>query len=121
MIEALPGFPPSVLAFACHGQVTRQDYERVLVPAVEAHLKTPGQVRLYYEIGADFEGIDAGAVVEDFKVGVEHLSRWERMTVVSDVDWIRTAVRAFAFLLPGRLRVFHRDHAADARQWIASD
>jgi hypothetical protein len=38
-----------------------------------------------------FSGIDAGAVWEDFRVGMEHLSRWERMAVVTDVEWLRLA------------------------------
>ena len=38
---------------------------------------------------------------EDFKVGMAHLLRWERITVVTDVDWIRTTVRALGFLMPG--------------------
>ena len=39
MIDILQDFPASVLAFACHGQVAKADYETVLVPAVEAALK----------------------------------------------------------------------------------
>ncbi len=74
MIEALPNFPDNVIAFSCTGQVTRADYEEVLVPTVEAALQAHQKVRLYYQIGADFTGIDPGAMWEDFKVGVEHLS-----------------------------------------------
>jgi len=35
MIEVLSDFPDHVLAFACHGHVTRRDYDSVLTPAVE--------------------------------------------------------------------------------------
>ena len=119
MIEQLKGFPANVLAFACREQVTRRDYDSVLIPAVEAALKGHDKVRLYYETGPDFIGIAAGAVLEDFKVGVEHLGRWERVALVSDVEWIRTAVRAFGFLLPGHVRVFHLGEAPAARAWIA--
>ena len=119
MIEQLKGFPDNVLAFACREQVTRRDYESVLVPAVEAALKGRDKVRLYYETGPDFTGIEAGAVLEDIKVGIEHLGRWERLALVSDVEWIRTTVRAFGFLLPGHLKVFRLGEAAAARAWVA--
>ncbi len=118
MIEKLTGFPDNILAFACSGQVTGQDYDEVLIPAVEAALASHKRVRLYYEIGADLRGIDADAVVSDFKVGMKHLMRWEQIALVSDVAWIRNTVRAFGFLLPGRLRVFHADEAQAARAWI---
>ena len=120
MIEHLDGFADNVLAFACRGQVTRQDYDTVLIPAVEAAIKDHGKLRLYYEIAADFSGIEAGAVLEDAKVGLEHLGRWERVALVSDVEWMRTTVKAFGFLLPGHLKVFHRAEVAEARAWITA-
>src|SRR5215813_2937159 len=106
MIEALPDFPMNVLAFVCQGHVTRADYETVLVPIVEKALRQQQKVRLYYQIGPEFAGIDPGAMWEDFKIGVGHLSRWERIAVVTDVDWIRHTIRIFSFLIPGEVKVF---------------
>jgi hypothetical protein len=120
MIEALKGFPDNVVALACEGHVTREDYETVLVPIVEAALKQHDKIRLYYQIGADFEGIDPGAVWEDIKVGVEHIMRWERIAVVTDVDWIRRTMRAFSFLIPGKMHIFSVAETAKARDWIVA-
>lgn len=120
MIEALKDFPDNVAAFACHGQVTQHDYVTVLVPAVEKALSEHDRVRLYYETAADFSGIDPGAVWEDTKVGFAHWRRWERIAVVTDVEWIKQTVRFFSFLLPGELRVFPRAEAVQARQWIVA-
>ncbi len=120
MIEALPNFPGNVVAFACKGHVTRADYETVLVPIVEKALQQHKKIRLYYQIGAEFAGIDAGAAWEDFKVGVAHLSRWERIAVVTDVDWIRHTVRIFGFLMPRDVKVFPTSEMAVAREWIVA-
>jgi SpoIIAA-like len=120
MIEQLTDFPANVTAFACKGHVTRSDYESVLVPAVEAALKQHDKVRLYYQINSDFAGIDSGAMWEDFKIGMEHLLRWERVAVVTDVDWIRYTVQAFGFLMPGAVRVFPLADAPKARAWIVA-
>jgi hypothetical protein len=78
------------------------------------------KLRLYYELGPEFMGLDAGAMWEDFKVGVGHLSRWERAAVVTDVEWMRHAVNAFRFLMPGQMRVFPTADAAEARAWIVT-
>jgi len=118
MIQQLNDFPTNVLAFVCHGQVTRQNYETVLVPAVEKALAEHGKIRLYYETAADFSGIAPGAVWEDMKVGMGHLQRWERFAVVTDVDWIRHTMKFFSFLLPGELKVFSSKEAEQARDWI---
>jgi hypothetical protein len=118
MIEALGGFPENVLAFACHGHVTRQDYDTVLIPAVAKALENHDKVRLYYETAADFEGIDPGAVWEDAKVGFSHLQSWERFAVVTDVDWIRHTMQLFSFMVPGEMKVFPTGDAAKAKEWI---
>jgi hypothetical protein len=121
MIEHLKDFPSNVVAVACKDQVTKRDYETILVPIVERALKRHDKVRLYYQINADFSGIDPAAMWEDFKVGVEHLLRWERIAVVTDVNWIRHTIRAFGFLMPGVVKIFPLDEAVKAREWIVAE
>ncbi len=121
MIKVLEGFPETIVAAACEGHVTRDDYEKILIPRVNEALARHGKVRIYYEIGPTFSGFDVGAVWEDTKLGLEHLSRWERMAVVTDVRWIRLAVGAFRFMMPGKLRVFDAAQAAEARSWISAE
>lgn len=120
MIETLSGFPDNVVACAATGRVTGQDYERVLIPAVERALATHDKIRCYYELGAEFAGMDAGAAWHDFTVSVEHLARWERIAVVTDVAWIAHAVNAFGFLMPGAVRVFPTAAREEARRWVAA-
>lgn len=120
MIEQLTDFPDNIAAFRCAGQVTRDDYVRVLVPAILGKLRTHDKVRVYYETAANFSGFETGAMWEDFKVGVEHLTRWERVAVVTDVDWIGNAVRFFAFLMPATTKLFSQAEAAQARSWISA-
>lgn len=120
MIERLGDFPDNVVAFACKGRVTRLDYQTQLTPAVEAALKEHEKVRLYYQIDPDFSGIEPGAMWEDFKVGMGHLLRWERIAIITDVEWIRYAVHAFRFLMPGAVRLFALEDAPKAREWIVA-
>jgi len=119
MIELLKGFPDNVVAAACQGQITKNDYDTVLVPAVEKALKSHDKIRFYYEAGANFAGIDASAAWEDFKVGMEHFLRWERVAVVTDVEWIKHTMRIFSFVMPAEMRVFPVAETAKAREWIA--
>lgn len=118
MIKLLDGFPEATVAVACEGHVTREDYEKILIPRVNDALARHGKVRIYYEIGPSFSGIDVGAVWDDTRLGLEHLARWERMALVTNVPWIRLAVGAFRFLMPGKLRVFDAAQADEARSWI---
>ncbi len=119
MIETLPDFPDNVAAFVCHGRVTKDDYDTVLIPDVEKRLEQHEKVRIYYEFASDFDGIDPAAAWEDTKVGFSHFLRWERVAVVTDVEWIKQTMRFFGFLMPAEVRAFHLAEAARAREWIA--
>ena len=120
MIQYIEGFPDNVVALSGKGQVTKADYEQVVIPKTEAALRLHPKIRLYYELGPEFSGLDAGAAWEDFKVGMEHRTRWERMAIVTDVDWIRNMVNVVRFLIPGHLRVFGTKQAEEAKVWLLS-
>ena len=57
---------------------------------------------------------------EDAKVGLKHLTRFDRVAVVTDVDWIKTSVKAFGFVMPCEARVFGSKDLNEAREWIVA-
>jgi hypothetical protein len=120
MIEMLTGLPDHVIGFSAHGKVTAEDYEQHIVPAVEEVLQKHGKVRLLYHLGEDFDGFEAGALWEDTKVGMSHFAAWERIAMVTDVDWLRTATKAFGFAMPGEVRIFPNAELEAARDWLSS-
>ena len=61
MIEIVESFPGNVVGILAKGEVTRKDYLQVLIPAIDKALKQNAKVRLYYELGSHFTGIDFGA------------------------------------------------------------
>jgi hypothetical protein len=119
MVENIPDLPENVLGFTARGTVTANDYEAVIIPAVEAMFARQGKVRFLYHLGEDFSGIEAAAAWDDAKLGLKHLTGWEKMAVVSDVAWIRWSVRIFGLAMPGHVRVFANSELAEAKRWIS--
>jgi hypothetical protein len=119
MLERIIDLPDHVLGFTATGRVTADDYESILVPAVEKQLRHDQRVRLLYVLGDGFEGFTGAAAWEDAKVGLRHFTRFERVAVVTSADWIRNSVKAFGFMMPGDVRVFESDDLPKAREWIS--
>ncbi|MGO9612111.1 MAG: STAS/SEC14 domain-containing protein [Dissulfurispiraceae bacterium] len=119
MIEIIPDMPDVVVAVSAKGTVTGEDYENVLVPAIEERLKRHQKIRLLYELGREFSGFTAAAMWDDAKVGMKHLTAFEKIAVVSDVDWIVGAVRIFAFVILCPVRVFPNDRLSEAKNWVS--
>jgi len=120
MITVIPGLPGNVLGFSASGKVTASDYETVLVPAVEAKLQGERKLRLLYHLGADFDGFAAGAMWADAKLGLQDPSAWERIALVTDVEWLRIAAHVFGFAMPGHVRVFSNTELSDATKWVTA-
>jgi hypothetical protein len=118
MVEQIHDLPDNVLGFTATGKVTAKDYESVVIPAVEALFARKTKVRFLYHLGEQFSGFEAAAIWDDTKLGLKHLSGWERVAVVSDVEWVRAAVKIFGITIPGEVRVFHNRELAAAREWI---
>ena len=57
----------------------------------------------------------------DTEFRVRHATSFERVAVVSDEDWMRPALRALSFLLPGRARGFRVRELEQAKAWLAEE
>ncbi len=126
MLEPIEGLPDNALGFTAKGDVSAQDYENVLIPAVEEKLKTHDKVRLLYHLGNEFNKFEAGAMWDDAKVGLAHITDWERIAIVTDVNWIQQAGKIFGFAIetmsvPGNVKVFHNHELDNAIEWIGED
>ena len=119
MIEKIPDLPDNVLGFTAKGTVTEYDYQSVIIPAVEELFSRQKKVRFLYHLGEDVTGFEAAAMWDDTKLGLKHLTGWERMAIVSDIEWVRAAIKIFGLVIPGQVRVFHNNELAEATQWIS--
>ncbi len=119
MLEIIQGMPENVVAVNASGKVTGDDYDNVLIPVIEDRLKKHEKIRVLYALGPDFSGFTAGAVWDDAKIGIKHLTAYEKVAVVSDVSWIVNAVKFFSFVIPCPVRIFGNDKLSEAKEWIS--
>jgi hypothetical protein len=119
MIEKINDLPDNVLGFTAKGTVTMNDYESIIIPAVEELFSRQKKVRFLYHLGEDVTGFEAAAMWDDTKLGLKHLSGWERMAIVSDIEWVRAAIKIFGLVIPGHVRVFHNNELAEATRCIS--
>jgi hypothetical protein len=119
-VERIEGMPGDALGFRLSGKLDRDTYFRILDP-VRERLDRGEKVSFLIETAPDFDGFDLAALWEDVKmagtVGLKHRSSWERLAVVTDKDWMRNAVAAVGWLVPGEIRVFEPGELEQAKAW----
>ncbi len=57
-------------------------------------------------------------MLENAKVGIQHLTAFEKIAVVSDVDWMSIAVEIFKFIVPFPVRIYKNEELPEAKTWI---
>ena len=122
MIERLEDMPPGTLGFRAAGEIEREDYDEVLVPALRKAVESGDGLRTLYVI-EDLDEIEPGALWADsklgFDLGVRHHDAWVRSAIVTDIAWMARATKLFAWMMPGEARVFPRAELDQAKVWVA--
>jgi hypothetical protein len=121
MIERIDDMPAGTIGLRATGTLTKDDYVRVLEPAIQQGVDTGG-LRLLLELHA-FDGLADGAWAEDAKSGLKAFIKdrgaWRRFALVTDVDWVAKATKGFSWMIPGESKVFVLAESAAARDWVA--
>ncbi len=118
MVEILQGYPDEVLAISGAGRITADDYRNVLAPEVERRIARHGSVRILYYLGPKYRSFSSSAVWSDILFGLSNWSRFGRVALVTDVEWIRASARLFMPFFSGDLRVFGAGELNAASAWI---
>ena len=120
MIERMEGLPAGVVGLRATGEVTKLDYELVVVPLFD-ELRAKGErIHMLFLFPDGFHSFTAGAAWEDTKLGLRHMRLLRRCAVVSDTTWLRATCRAMSVVVPTRLRVFEEGDLDEAIAWLAA-
>lgn len=119
MMEIIPGLPENVVAVTVSGILTGEDYERVLIPAIEDKMQKYGKIRLLYQLSEKYEGFNDRAMMEDARFDVRYLAKFEKIAFVSDVDWIINTIKVLKFVIPGSVRTCRNEALPRAKAWIS--
>ena len=121
MLRRMSDMPAGTIGFEAVGEVEDDDWEETVEPVLRQEIAAGRDVRLLYLIGTAAREVEGDAMKADTGFRMRHATSFERVAVVSDEDWMRPALRALSFLLPGKARGFRVRDLADAKTWLAED
>lgn len=118
MLERLTDLPPGIDGLEAVGRISKDDYDRVMEPLLDAARREGRRLRFLYEIGPRFQGFTPGAAWTDAKLGLTNLRLFEGVAVVTNVGWIRESTRLAAFMMPCPVEVFSVADRGRAIEWL---
>jgi hypothetical protein len=121
MIDVLEDMPDGVAGIRVSGRVSGDDL-RAFKPTMDALLDAD-EIRFVEVVADDYEGFGPGGLGEDLKLGFgalfHHHSKFTRIAVVSDRDWVAHTLHALAWMVPGELAIFGLAEMDRAKEWAA--
>ena len=104
-----------ILGFHISGKLTDEDYKDVFVPELEKAITQAGNISLLLEL-EDFQGWDAHAMWDDFKVGLKYRNALTRIAVAGDRRWEEWMAKLLKYFTKAEVKYF--EHARDHSAWI---
>lgn len=121
MLRRIDEMPAGTVGFEAIGDVEDDDWEDVVEPVLRPWIARGDKVRMLYLLGARSREVEGEAMSEDLGFRARHASAFERVAVVTDEDWMRPALSALSFLMPGKAKGFRTADLATAKSWLAED
>jgi hypothetical protein len=121
MLRRIDDMPSGTIGFEAGGEVEDDDWEDVAEPVLREALAKGDKLRVLYLLGPGVQEVEGDAVGAGAKFQARHATSFERVAVVSDEDWLRPALTALSFLLPGKAKGFQVAELADAKAWLAEN
>lgn len=121
MLRRIEDMPAGTLGFEAVGEVEDDDWEEVVEPVLQEWIARGGKVRMLYLLGAKAHEVDDDAMTKDLGFRTRHATSFERVAVVSDEDWMRPALGALSFLLPGKAKAFRTVDLEAAKAWLVEE
>ena len=121
MLRRMTDMPAGTLGFEAVGEVDDDDWEDTVEPVLRQEIAEGHKVRLLYLLGPSAGDVEGDAMRADTGFRARRATSFERVAVVSDEDWMRPALRALSFLMPGKARGFRVRDVEQAKAWLVED
>jgi len=119
MIERLMNLPSNVVGFRATGNVTREDFEQVVMPEVERLIKKTGKLNYLLILDTPLKEFTFGAWMQDVLLGIKHLTQWNRAAIITDSSGVQHFTQVFSALMPGEFRGFDKLDIDVAVDWVS--
>ncbi|HTJ14240.1 MAG TPA: STAS/SEC14 domain-containing protein [Dinghuibacter sp.] len=120
MIEQLHDTPDNVIAFRATGEVTKEDYDRIVFPKVDTQTDEHKPLNYVFVVDTPLKNFTAAAWMRDAWLGLKEIARWHRVAIVSDQEGVRNFTNTVGHFVPGEYKGFHTKDLTEAIAWASA-
>lgn len=117
MITIIPEAPENVAAFNATGEITKEDFEKVVIPWVKEKVEQFDELNYVLYLDTDLDNFTMGAWLQDALLGLKNLTKWNRTAIVTDKEAVQNFTDIFSVLMPGEFKSFPKENLYNALYW----
>lgn len=117
MITIIPEAPENVAAFSATGDVTKEDFENLVLPHVQRKVNEHNELNYLLYLDTDLNKFTMGAWLQDALLGLKNLSMWNRAAIVTDKEGVQNFTDIFSVVMPGEFKSFPKGNLYNALYW----
>jgi hypothetical protein len=121
MLQKISGLPSYVAGFRATGEVSKEDYQSILIPEIERVDKEHGHIHFLMVLDTPAKNFTIGAWLQDAMQGLKHYRGWKKIAIVTDEKGIEKFTDLFSALVPGKAKGFPLAQESEARSWVARE
>jgi len=120
MLQFINDLPENVVGIHAIGEVTQDDYEKILVPRMNDLVKRQGEINYLLVLETDVQNFSLGSWWEDMKLWLKNFTKWNKIAIVTDQKSVEWFSDVFRFFIPGKSRGFKLSEVGEAVRWISA-
>lgn len=119
MIQELKDTPNTIVAFRATNDVTREDFDNVVLPAVAELVGRTDQLNYLLVVDTPLRNFTFGAWMKDAMLGLNNLQKWNRAAIVSESEGTRYFTDLFSRIMSGEFKGFAHAELQAAIHWVS--
>ena len=118
MIEELKVSPNTMVGFRTTGEITKKDFDQVVLPAVTELVNRTDKLNFLLVIDEAVNAFSIGMWLNESMHSLNIVENWNRAAIVSHSGGIKEFTGVFSKVSNGEFRGFRHNELGDAILWV---
>lgn len=108
-----------MVGFRASMEVTKDDFDQVVLPAVTELVQRTNELNYMLVLDTPLKNFTTGAWIKDALLGLNNLTKWNRVAIVGDSESLNTFTNMFSKIVPGEFKGYSPDEFKEAVEWVS--
>ena len=108
----------NTVAFRALAQVTKEDFDTVLLPEVASQMERMGEINFLIVLDTDSINATVGSWIQNSVLELIELGKWQRVAIVTDSEDVVAFASRYSYIALEEFRILKKESFNKAIHWV---